>query len=360
MSGEIPNVNTQSSQRPSYVDGAADFANGQGITMKAAQVAKAAAAILGGRNITINAGATGPVQEVGTPSGATSIPALDDPSDLKQIEANLEKLLAYLQLDNDQRQAEMAKERIDINKDSFKTEHEERKAKIQKSLDDMESAAKAQKASRIFGWIMAALAVVVAVVACVATGGIAVGAVVGAIVAIGMQAMNEAGVMDKVTESLAKGLESLGMDKKAAQILAALIITAAIIAISVGAGAGAGALASRLGLAAKLTFTVSETVKDMAELARGVMTAVSRFVQVGSVLAGAGAAVTGYEAGMSRADVKETEKFIAMLRQRLEESEEELNLILEAIQNAIGQLAELLSSATDTSAQIASNIGQMA
>ncbi len=360
MSGEIPNVNTQSAQRPIYTDSAAAFADGQGITAKAAQAAKEIVAILGGRNITMNANGTPNLQETGRPTGATTIPALDNPSDLKQIEANLEKLLAYLQLDNDERQAEMAKDRIDINKDSFKKEHEDRASKIKKSLADMEKAAKAQKASKIFGWIMAALAVVVAVVACVATGGIAVGAVVGALVAIGMQVMNETGAMDKITEKLTEGLEKLGLDKKAAQILAALIITAAVIAISAGAGAGAGALASRLGLAAKLTFTVSETIKDMAELARGIMTAASRVVQIGSVLAGVGAAVTGYEAGMSKADVKETEKFLAMLRQRLEESEEELNQILEAIQNAISQVAELLSSATDTSAQIASNIGQMA
>ena len=38
MSGEIPNVNTQSAQRPIYTDSAAAFADGQGITAKAAAV----------------------------------------------------------------------------------------------------------------------------------------------------------------------------------------------------------------------------------------------------------------------------------------------------------------------------------
>ena len=42
------------------------------------------------------------------------------------------------------------------------------------------------------------------------------------------------------------------------------------------------------------------------------------------------------------------------------ESEEELKRILEMLQNAIAQVADLLSSATDTSSQIAQNIGQMA
>ena len=63
---------------------------------------------------------------------------------------------------------------------------------------------------------------------------------------------------------------------------------------------------------------------------------------------------------MAGADVKETEKFIAALRQRLDESEEELEQILQQIQNAISQVAAMIASATDTSDAIAQNIGAMA
>ena len=48
------------------------------------------------------------------------------------------------------------------------------------------------------------------------------------------------------------------------------------------------------------------------------------------------------------------------LQRRLDESEEELNAILEAIQNALGQIAAILASATDTQTEIASQMGQMA
>ena len=44
-------------------------------------------------------------------------------------------------------------------------------------------AAKSNLATRILGWLMAAVSVAIAVAACVATGGIAVGAVAGAVVA---------------------------------------------------------------------------------------------------------------------------------------------------------------------------------
>ena len=81
----------------------------------------------------------------------------------------------------------MARDRIATNKDSFAKEHEHRTEKINKSIADMDKAEKSRKASRIFGWLMAAVAVIVAVVACVATGGLAIGPLVGALVAVGLQ-----------------------------------------------------------------------------------------------------------------------------------------------------------------------------
>ncbi len=331
------------------------------VETKAKELAKDVAKVLAGASINVTAPSTGPDQAAERKTtGPTSTPALDNPADVKQIEANLEKLLAYLQLDNEERQAQMAKERIEINKDSFKTEHDERTEKIKKTLDDMEKAEKSRKASRIFGWIMAALAVVAAVVACVATGGIAVGAVVGALVAVGMQAMTEAGVMDKLTEKLADAIEKAGLGKQAAQILAAVIITVAVIAVSVASGAGAGALASKIGLAAKLSSTVSQSVKAGAEIAKTAVSIGSKIAQAGSIVVGGTAAALSFEAGMDQADTTEMEKFLAALRQRMEESEQELEQLLLAIQNSVANTAELLSSATDTSAEIARNIGQMA
>ena len=63
---------------------------------------------------------------------------------------------------------------------------------------------------------------------------------------------------------------------------------------------------------------------------------------------------------MSQADVSETEKYITALKQRLDECEEELNQILQMLQQAISQVAEMLSSATDTQTAIANNMGAMA
>ena len=77
---------------------------------------------------------------------------------------------------------------------------------------------------------------------------------------------------------------------------------------------------------------------------------------------GTGALTTyrSFKADSAKADTTELEKFMTMLRQRLDESQEELQKILEQIQSGIGELAQMIGSATDTSAEIAQNIGQMA
>jgi len=357
---DIPSIASQPARQPAGVDQILENAKASGLTAKSAQLVKEVASLLGGRGVTVSASTAARDTATGTVTGATGAPALDNPDSEKCREANLEKLVAFLQLDNEERQAQMAKDRIETNKDSFKKEHEERKGKIQKSLDEIAKAEKARTASRVFGWLMAAIAVIVAAVACVATGGIAVGAVVGAVVAVGMQTASELGAMDKLTEAIADLFEKAGMGKEAAKIAAAVFVTVAIIAASVAAGAGANAIANKLGIAGKALFGVSESVKASAEASRHILSNVSHFVQIGSVATAAGTAVVSYSAGQAGADVTEAEKFIAALKQRMEESQQELEAILQAIQNGIAQVAQLISSATDTAAEIAGQIGQMA
>ena len=218
MAGEINSI--PAGKMPSTIDQTADFAKGLGLSDKATETIKNIAALLGGRNVSVNTNPRADGAETGRPTGSTGVPALDNPADIKQLEQNLEKLLSYIQMDNEERQTAMAKERIDMQKDALDAERNNRSEKIEKSLKDMDKAAESRKASKIFGWLMTALAVVAAVVACIATGGLAVGPVIGAAIAIGCQVLNETGVMDKIVEKLAKGLESLGLSKQASQILA--------------------------------------------------------------------------------------------------------------------------------------------
>ena len=282
MAGEINSI--PAGKMPSTIDQTADFAKGLGLSDKATETIKNIAALLGGRNVSVNTNPRVDGAETGRPTGSTGVPALDNPADIKQLEQNLEKLLSYIQMDNEERQTAMAKERIDMQKDALDAERNNRSEKIEKSLKDMDKAAESRKASKmslkdmdkaaesrkaskIFGWLMTALAVVAAVVACIATGGLAVGPVIGAAIAIGCQVLNETGVMDKIVEKLAKGLESLGLSKQASQILAQVLITVAIMAASLGAGlAGGGASA------------VSSVAKGIADTAKGLKVTVETMV----------------------------------------------------------------------------------
>lgn len=341
-------INPAANRQINLPDSADTVAKGLGLSAKAAEVVNQALSLLGESGVKVQNAAVR-TDSTGTPVGATGAPVLDNPDDKAAKEANLERLVAFLQLDNDERQTQMAQDRIDTLKGSLKSEHEGRAKKIQKSLDDMDKAAASQKRNKIFGWLMTALAVVAAVVACVATGGLATGAVVAAGLALTCQILNETGVMEKLTDKLAKGLESLGLSKEAAQIVAQVAVAVAIVAASIAAGNIGGAA----GAVSSTVKAVTDVLRPIVAIATGVMGGISL------VSSGVGA-YEGYKSGMSQADVKETEKFLQLIRQKLEESEEELQQILDAIQSLMGQLADLLSSATDTGDEIAQQIGQMA
>ena len=354
MPGEIPTINTNVARQASAIDTAAQLAKGLGLSEKATQAVKEVAALLGNRNVNVSAPA-GVRSEAGTPTGATGAPVLDNPDDEKAKEADLEKLIAYLQLENSKEQSESAKARIESLKGQLEVEHKDRKAKMDKSLKEMDEAAKARTRNKFFGWLMTGLAILGAVVACVATGGLAVGAVVGAGIALGAQILNETGVMEKIVGGLSDALQSLGMSKMAADIVAQVAVTLVIIAASLGAGAIGSA-----GSVTQLTSEIGKALQNLAQIAKPALSIATGIMGGVSTLSSGVGAYQSYKSGMSDAELKETEKYLAIMQQKMDESEEELQKILQMIQDLVGQIAQLLSSQTDTTNEIAMQMGQMA
>lgn len=356
MAGEITNV---PKTVPNTVNDISAFAKGLGLNEKSVQLLKDVSAILSSRSVNVVNQTPSP-NETGKPTGATGVPALDNPGDLKSLQEDLEKLIAFLQLDNEERQAEMAKSRIESQKDSMAAEHKERMDKIDESIKKMEDAAKSRLANRIFGWIGAIVAVAAAVVACVVTGGAAAAfAVAGAAVAVGALIASETGLTDKITEAIADSLQKdQGMSKTDAQLAASLIINLSIMAISLGCSIG-GLAAGSLQMGKAVADTVS-TVSTVAKTVQSATSIGSTAVGVGSLASGATSTALGYVAESAQADVTELERVMAELQRRLDESEEELNAILEALQNGLSQVSELLASQTDTQADIANHLANMA
>lgn len=351
----IPGINERAPQRPVFVNHLDELVKGQGLSEKSIHLVKEVAGLLGAESSVRVSNKPAGIQnaQVGAPNGPTGVPALDNPDDVKAKEVDLERLISYLQLETDKHQAELAKDRIELQKNEMEARHAEQKEKLQKSLNEMEKAAASSNFSRIFGWLMAAAAVVFAVVACVATGGLAAGPLIGAGIALTMCVLNETGVTQMATEKLASALENLGMSKMAAQIASSVAIAAIMIAVALGTG-------SIGGLSSAGSTAATSTVQAMAQSARSTLDIGVKLMGVVAVGAGGYAAYRGYEAGYAQADVSESEKFLAMMRQQLEESQEEMQAILDRIQQLYSDIISILGSESDTQAEIARQIGQMA
>ena len=359
---DIPGISERAPQRPVYVNQVADMAKALGLTEDSQVMAKEVAGLLASQpNVRVQNAASPTLSgEVGSTKGPTGAPALDSPDDAKQKEVNLEKLISYLQLETDKHQAELAKDRIELQKSTMEQRHADQMALINESLEQMDKAAKSNLATKIFGWMMAAAAVALAVVACVATGGLAAGPVVGAAVAIGMCVANELGAMDKLTEKIADALKDAGMKSEAAKILASVITAVVMIAASVAAAGGAGAIQSVVkgatkGATVALTaaMTTAKSVQSGVQIGAGVLGAIT------TVSAGV-AGVMNYKSGMLQSETTEMEKFLAVMQQQLEESQEELERILSQIQDVYTDISAIINSSIDTENEIAAKIGQMA
>ncbi len=319
--------------------------------------------VLAGANVKVTRGDDTTVAGAGEKktTGATNVPALDNPGDIKQVEANLAKLVAFLQLDNEERQTQMTKDRIELQKSNLDVEHKERMAEIDESIQKMKDAEKSALVSRIFGWIGAILAVAAAVAMTLVTGGAAAGfAIAGAVIAVSSLVLNETGAMDKITEAIVDKLMEANpnMSRSDAMLKASLIVNLTIMGLSLGCSVGG--MISGIASAANGVLKLSKTAIDVAKTVQNAISITNTGVAVGALAAGGANTYFTHRSENAKADVTELEKFITMLQQRLDESQEELQILLEQIESGIGKIAELISSSTDTSDEIARNIGQMA
>ena len=339
-----------------------------GDSAKKKEIFKDIANVLGGTNFRVTRGETTGGTEIGDKltSGATGVPSLDNPDDAKAKEANLEKLIAFLQLDNEQRQTEMAKDRIELQQETLETGHDDRMKLIDKSVKEMKEAERSQLVCRIFGWIGAVLAVAAAVALTVVTGGVAAGfAIAGAAIAVTSMIMNETGATQSLTNALAESFKEDGMSASEAKMKASLLINLSIMGLSLccsigGMAAGFSAAASAAATAASTTGKAVEVASNTAKNVQTGISVASTGTSAGGIAAGGVSTYLTKESEEVRDDVTENQKYIKMLQQRLDESSEELQILLQEIQSALSETAGIVDSATDTSSEIANNIGHMA
>lgn len=270
---------------------------------------------------------------------------------------------------------------------ALKSKNDEIAKKLDEAAQKAAEAKKTEAAMKVLTWVAVALSILLAVV----TGG--VGAIIGAAISTTMAVLNETGVMNKLTDAIAKGLEGTGsppLSAEEAKKRAGLIVTITSIAVSlltVGAGiAGASAtvtakLAETFPKAAALLSKLPQIpglVSKLPQLAGGIaartgatltatalekiMDGAQKVVTGGRILQGLNSVsqgITGgvggaqrYEASMLQADVAENRAFIRRLQQKLEDEQDLVQQLVDMMSGVVTKVVDVMESQADTASDV--------
>ena len=361
---DVPGIREVKTSRPAYVDQLAEMAKGLNVNEKGSALVKEVVGLLNSDRALRISNAPVNNTEVGKSTGATGTPCIDRPDSEQNKEQNLEALLGFLQLDNDERQVAFAQKRLEDQKGSLDRHHAEKMKKLNKSLKEMDKAANASFWSKLFGWFGAIVSVIVAVASCVATGGIAVGAVVGAAIALTTCILNETGTMEKGVKALAKAMKDAGLSDRASQILAQLTFALGPMLVS---GAASFASIKNIANIGKMAGDLANGASKFAQAAATVAKYLPKIAKITGVSMGLIGATVGlhtsfisYNAGKTHAKLTEMEKFFAILDQYMRETQEEIEKLLGQIEANCSAVVALLGSEIDAEKEIAGKLGQMA
>ena len=324
-------------------------------SQKILEAAQVIASLLGGSNIQVSQ--TNGVEGRTGANPTTSAPELDEADAEKAGKADLEAVVAYLQMKMDEKMADVQKTRINSLKGQLESAQKTQMEKIEKSIEEarkQEAAAKAQKA---LGWLSAIVSVFVAIVVTVCTGGLAAGfAIAGAALAVTGAVMSETGATKAICKAISKSLqEHQGLSKTKADAAAQGIFAGCELVLGLICGIGGGVAASSA--AAKAAAEGAKVVATGAKMAKSIMSASTTVLQVGGLATAAASTVIGYQAGTKQADATENQAYLTKIQKMLEECEEDLEAILDQLMSAGADMLSLLESQTDTANKITQEIG---
>lgn len=322
---------------------------------KIVEAAQALVEVLGGENVHVSQ-SNGVGKAHGHKGPELSAPELDEADLEKAGKADLEAVVAFLQMKMDEKMAKVQGERLESLKGQLESAQKTQMEKINKSIEEarkQEAAAKAQKA---LGWLSAIIAVITAVVVTVCTGGLAAGfAIAGAALAVGSAIMNETGATKAICKSISKALqENNGMSKTTADAVSQAIYAGIELLFAAGCGFG-GAMASR-GLKAVEGAT---KLMRVAKAAQAVMKIASPCFKIGSTAVSGVNIAFNAKAGMAQADATESQKYLTKIQKMLEECQDDLEAMLDQLMQAGADTLALLESQTDTGNKITEEIGRL-
>ncbi|MEI6414186.1 MAG: type III secretion system translocon subunit SctE [Pseudomonadota bacterium] len=245
-------------------------------------------------------------------------------------------------------QATASKEQIRADLTKKTDENKERIKQLEESIAKMSEAKKSGVFGKVFGWIGAIAAVIVAA-ALIATG---VGAVAGglliaaAVVGLGMQIFTEAGGMEWVVSKYgADAAKTFGW------IMLGIQVALSVASLGVGIASSSASVVSKLPiLAVKLgNFVASgSTINTVANAAKVVAGLVQGLSMVGQGAATIDGGIKTKDAEEARAKAKDAEAAMLKLQAMLEEDLKRLKKMLDEMQDGVSVAMQVLSSTAET------------
>ena len=315
------------------------------------------------------------------------LPELDEPEVPVSASIDWAVLAAKIKEENDKYQAKIASSGVKKQQNEIEAMANERKAKIDDTLKKMDKAAKMNIFMKIFGWLMVGVSLVMAGVTCGMAGGLVVGALAGAAAAVTLQALNEAGVMEKLTKAIADGLKKSGLKSPAADILAAVFTALIEIGVALCASIGGGAAAAskinkladkamKMGMTSEQAWqaaTKQTLLRVMRHATEGAQKLTGKLKHLPVIMKGVeeGLKLIGYavqpaaakvnlDYGLANAEVNKQKGIDQTRVKKLEEMIDALNEILMQLMNSPDVVANLLIKTDEGKQAIAARTEQMA
>lgn len=292
--------------------------------------------------------------------------------DTQNYTACLDRVIAYMQVENDELMIKLASERLDQNQASLDARHKAQLARIDKQIAEMREEESAETLSKIFKWIGAGIAIAAAAIAATILTIVSCGAAspsIGAVIALSVtlvtsllaatvMTLDAAGVFQDLQEKLTddymrEGMSRAEAQKAASKIIMGITLGAAILNMLVQIGAsvftgGAGA--------AQAVTQFAQTVMQIAKAAE-ITTSVLQGVQaVGSGIADVYKANAEYNQAVAEADVKKSEASLKEAQDFVSQNMTELEALVDAMQEHLRAFRAIVASKGESWLQTAMNI----
>lgn len=216
--------------------------------------------------------------------------------------------------------------------------------------------------AQVFAWIAAA----VTVIASIALAAISFGAgsaligcalVAAAAITVAVMVLTQTGVMDKLTNAIAKPIaefcETMGMDPKVAkmvgQIAAQIVIAVVILAVDIGIAVISGGASSEK-VVAETVQKIIKIATVVAKIAQGA----AAVVQVGGAGASVASASYKYEATIAEANITDNKAFLSKMRLILEQEQDTLRELVESISTTYVRMDSMIKETHKANTQMLS------